>query len=258
MFVSCVFLRLEVWGCDLRQIIKILIVYIMFLPSTFIDIWKMTRGLHWARTRAACSPWAASCPYLVYTDYLHSPCTVTTHGLVACQVSDVLFCLQLLRYCLGLRVCCCNGCSRCCPPCADRRGPFPLHVFCPQLLCQLLEEFLPGFPATGALLEDVGIDHSQAEDIIEDCHYPSSRTAIRDRNTPLHLVQDVLTVLAVVVVHHRLSFGLRPTKGAHTCVHGALDADILLRLSLVHNQSCITSAPLCWTAQNRTQKERPL
>uniref|UniRef100_A0A671WQG5 Uncharacterized protein n=1 Tax=Sparus aurata TaxID=8175 RepID=A0A671WQG5_SPAAU len=35
----------------------------------------------------------------------------------------------------------------------------------------------------------------------------------------------------------QLWFCLRPTKAAHTCVHGAQDADILPRLSLVHSQS---------------------
>ena len=57
------------------------------------------------------------------------------------------------------------------------------------------------------------------------------------RSTPLHLVWDVHVVLSVVVVHHRLWFCIRPIKGAHTCVHGAQDADILPRLSLVHSQS---------------------
>ena len=38
---------------------------------------------------------------------------------------------------------------------------------------------------------------------------------------------------------------LRPTKGAHSCVHGAQDADILPLLSLPHSQSRINSSSRC-------------
>ena len=55
------------------------------------------------------------------------------------------------RHRLRLHDCCCSGgWFRCCPPCADCRGHFPLHVFCPQLLCQLLQDFPPGSPAAAA------------------------------------------------------------------------------------------------------------
>ena len=43
------------------------------------------------------------------------------------------------------------------------------------------------------------------------------RTAF-DGVRPCHLIQDILTVLSVVVVHHRLWFCLHPTKDVHTCV----------------------------------------
>ena len=48
------------------------------------------------------------------------------------------------------------------------------------------------------------------------------------QSTSSHLVQDVHTVFCVVEVNHRLWFCLRPTKGAHTCVHGAQDASFFL------------------------------
>ena len=58
---------------------------------------------------------------------------------------------------------------------------------------------------------------------------------------PHHLVRDVHATLGIVIVHHRLWFCHCPSKGAHTCVHSAQDADILSRLSLVHGQSRITT-----------------
>ena len=79
-----------------------------------------------------------------------------SHHTLACGVSSVqclvLFAALLDRYCLQFCVCCCccSGCFRCCPPCANCHGRFPLHVFCPQLLCQLLQDFPPGSPASGA------------------------------------------------------------------------------------------------------------
>ena len=168
----------------------------------------------------------------------------------ACGVSTVwrLVPFAALSDCLRLRTCCCcGGCLRCCPPCADCRGRFPLHVFCPQLLCQLLQDFPPGSPAAGALWIRCG-HWSQPG---RGC-YRSPLLAVFaitfDGVRPRHLVRDVHTVLGVVVVHDRLWFCLRLTKGAHTCVHGAQDADILPRLSLVHSQSRITTLQ-CWTAR---------
>ena len=60
------------YGCDPRRRgspIKIQFFYVTFLPTTLwiIDIWKLTRGPHWVRMRAACGPWATSCPSLSYT-----------------------------------------------------------------------------------------------------------------------------------------------------------------------------------------------
>ena len=73
----------------------------------------------------------------------------------ACGISSVrclvLFAALSDQHCLRLHVCCCCGlCFRCCPPCAACRSRFPLHVFSPQLLCQLLQDFPPSSPAAGA------------------------------------------------------------------------------------------------------------
>ena len=137
-------------------------------------------------------------------DYLRSPCAITIHRLVAFQESDILS-SQLFQiwHCLRYRVC---------TLCRLTHGSFPLHVFCPQLLCQLLQECPPDYSAAGALREqDVGIDPSQVKDVIEDRQWPSSCNAF-DRICPCHLVQDILVVLGVVVVHHTLWFCLHRVK----------------------------------------------
>ena len=180
--------------------------------------------------------WVHSDHWSQSTDYLRSPRTITTHGLVAFQVSDVWFHLQLFH----------TGVA----PCLSRlllllllllSTRFPLHVFCPQLLCQLLQDFPPGSPAAGAPWIKCGHLSQPGQGCYRRPPPDIFRPAF-DRVHPCHLVRDVLTVLSVVV-HHRLWFCLRPTKGAHTCVHGAQDADILPRLSLLHIQNHITSAP---------------
>ena len=154
----------------------------------------------------------------VYSDYLRSPHSYHTQ---ACGISSVRglvpFALISDRHCLCLRVCCCcGGCFHCCPPCADCRGRFPLHVFCPQLLCQLLQDFPPGSPAAGAPWIRCGHWSQPGRGFYR--RPPLAIFMYRLwRSTPSHLVR-VLAVLCVVVVHHRLWFCLRPTKGAHTCV----------------------------------------
>ena len=185
----------------------------------------------------------------VSSDYLHSPRTVTTHGLVAFKVSDVWFCLQLFRTGTASAL------------------PLPLPVSAAAVVASAAAHLVPiaavAFPSMYSALsssascsrtflqahlllvlleKDVGIDPSQVDDVIEDRHWSSSHTAF-DGVCPRHLVRDAHAVLGVVVVHHKLWLCLHPTKGTHTCVHGAQDADILPRLSLLHSQSRITSAP---------------
>ena len=78
---------------------------------------------------------------------LRSPHSYHTR-LVAFQVSGVWFRLVPFaalsdRHRLRVRVCCCSGgWFRCCPACAACSGSFPLHVFCPQLLCSCCRTFL--------------------------------------------------------------------------------------------------------------------
>ena len=50
---------------------------------------KSWKGADLKQTKSRCDHWSQS------TDYLHSPHTVTTHGLVAFQASDVWFRSQL-------------------------------------------------------------------------------------------------------------------------------------------------------------------
>ena len=101
------------------------------------------------------------------------------------------------RHCLHVSVCCCCGfCFRCCPPCADCCGPFPLHVFCPQLFYKLLQDFTLGSPAAGAPWIRCGIDPSQVEDVIEDRHWPSFLDGVH----PHHLVRDIHTRLGLAIL----------------------------------------------------------
>ena len=139
----------------------------------------------------------------------------------ACGISSVRHLVPFAalsdRHCLRVRVCCCcSGCFRCCPLCADCCSRFPLHVFCPQLLCQLLQDFPPGSPAAGAPWIRCGHWSQPGRGFYR--RPPLAIFMYRLwRSTPSHLVR-VLAVLCVVVVNHRLWFCLRPTKGAHTCV----------------------------------------
>ena len=87
------------------------------------------------------------------TVYRLPPLSSHSYHTRACGISSVgrlvLFAALSDRHCL--RVCCsCSGCLCCCPPCANCCGPFPLHVFSPQLLCQLLQDFPPSSPAAAA------------------------------------------------------------------------------------------------------------
>ena len=94
----------------------------------------------WFKTKSCWDPRSQS------TDYLRSPRTVTTHGLVAFQVSDVWFRLQLFR--TGTA-----SVSAAVAVVASAAAHLVLPAaapFCPQLLCQLLQDFPPGSPAAAA------------------------------------------------------------------------------------------------------------
>ena len=152
----------------------------------------------------------------------------------------VLFAALSDRHSLRLHVCCC-----CCPHCADCHGRFPLHLFCPQLLCQLLQDFPQGSPAAGASWIRCGHWSQLGRGCYRRPLLANVCTAF-DGVCPRHLVRDIHAVLGVVVVHCRLWFCLRPTKAAHSCMHGAQYSDILPRISLLHTQSRITTLQ-CWT-----------
>ena len=122
----------------------------------------------------------------------------------ACGISSVRCFVQFAalsdRHCLR-----CHGCFCCCPPCANCcTAPFPPMypaLSSPASCCRYYLHAL--LLLVHSFEQDVGIDPSQVEDVIEDHHWPSSRTAF-DEVCPRHLVQDVHAVLAVVIVYHRL------------------------------------------------------
>ena len=193
----------------------------------------------WPKTKTKKEPlWSLLTVYRLPPLSLHSYHTQAC-GIIKCLTFAALS--DCLRVC-----CCCSGFFHYCPPCADCRSSFPLHVFCPQL-CQLLQDFPPGSPAAGAPWIRCG-HWSQPG---RECYSRPPLATFADRlwwSTPSHPVRDLHTVLSVVIVHHRLWFCLHPTKGAHTCVHGAQDADILPRLSPEsHHHAVLNSSACCFT-----------
>ena len=104
-------------------------------------------------------------------------------------------------------------------------APFPSMYSAFSSSASCCRTFLRALLLLVLLQWDAGIDPNQVEYVIEDHHWLSYAF---DGVRPCHLVRDVLTLLGVVVVHHRLWCCLLPTKGAHTCVHTAQDAFYIL------------------------------
>ena len=162
----------------------------------------------WSKTKTKQEPlWSL---VTVYTDYLRSPRTVTTHRLVAFQVSDVWFRLQLFR----------TGT-------ASISVSAAAAAVASTAAAQLVDKMGPLIPARLRMLYKTATGHLSLPPLTKYALAIWSSTS-----TPYFVMLLYITDSG-------------PTKGAHSCVNGAQDADILTRLSPVHSQSHICVEQLC-------------
>ena len=190
-----------------------------------------------------------------------TPASSHSYHTRACGISNVRslvpFAALSDRHWLHVRVCCCSGgWFRHCPPCAACHGLFALHVFCPQLLCQLLQDFPLGSPAAGAPWIRCG-HWSQPGRGCYRRHWPSSVPSLMEytlaiwsgTSSPYFVLLQYITDSGFVFAPLKVP---TPVCRCSGCRHWSSDFPATQSESHHHFTTL-----QCWTARSLTEGELP-